>query len=147
MERRPDFRGYLVKKFCQVLALVFCHYVPLVTKSRLIPVIPMDCSLPGSSVHGIFQARILEWAAISSSRGSSRPRDRTCTPCVSFMAGRFFTAEPRGKPVHTGTLPHNCFSGHSGRLVIFSLLTCHLPSPKHHFLWHWVVLISTSPAG
>ena len=38
---------------------------------------PMDCSLPGSSVHGIFQARILEWVAIYSSRGSSRPRDRT----------------------------------------------------------------------
>ena len=38
---------------------------------------PMDCSLPGSSVHGIFQARILEWIAISFSRGSSQPRDRT----------------------------------------------------------------------
>ena len=36
---------------------------------------PMGCSLPGSSVHGIFQARILEWVAISSSRGSSQPRD------------------------------------------------------------------------
>ena len=38
---------------------------------------PMDCSLPGSSVHGISQARILEWVAIFSSRGSSHPRDRT----------------------------------------------------------------------
>ena len=36
---------------------------------------PMDCSLPGSSVHGIFQARILEWVAISFSRRSSQPRD------------------------------------------------------------------------
>ena len=36
---------------------------------------PMDCSLPGSSVHGIFQARILEWVAIPFSRGSSGPRD------------------------------------------------------------------------
>ena len=36
---------------------------------------PMDCSPPGSSVHGILQARVLEWAAISFSRGSSRPRD------------------------------------------------------------------------
>ena len=36
---------------------------------------PMDCSLPGSSVHGIFQARILEWVAISFFRGSSQPRD------------------------------------------------------------------------
>ena len=38
---------------------------------------PIGCSLPGSSVHGILQARILEWLAISSSRGSSRPKDRT----------------------------------------------------------------------
>ena len=40
---------------------------------------PVDCSLPGSSVHGIFQARILEWVAISFSRGSSWPRD--CLHC------------------------------------------------------------------
>ena len=39
---------------------------------------PMDCSLPGSCVHGILQARILEWVTISSSRGSSRPRDLLC---------------------------------------------------------------------
>ena len=39
---------------------------------------PMDCSLPGSSVHGIFQARVLEWVAISYSRGSSRPRYQIC---------------------------------------------------------------------
>ena len=39
---------------------------------------PMDCSPPGSSVHGISQARILEWVAMSSSRGSSQPRDQTC---------------------------------------------------------------------
>ena len=39
---------------------------------------PMDCSLPGSSVYGILQARILEWVAMPSSRGSSSPRDGTC---------------------------------------------------------------------
>ena len=43
----------------------------------------MDCSLPGLSVHGISQARILEWVAISSSRGSSQPRDQICVSCVS----------------------------------------------------------------
>ena len=48
---------------------------------------PMDCSPPGSSVHGIFQTRILECVAISVSRGSSRPRDRTQ---VSHIAGRCF---------------------------------------------------------
>ena len=49
---------------------------------------PMDCSLSGSSVHGIFQARVLEWIAISFSRGSSRPRNQTR---VSLIAGRRFT--------------------------------------------------------
>ena len=49
---------------------------------------PKDCSSPGSSVHGILQARILEWVAISFSRASSRPRDRTR---VSRIAGRLFT--------------------------------------------------------
>ena len=43
---------------------------------------PMDCSLPGSSVHGILQARILEWVAISFSRGSSQPRDWTWVSCI-----------------------------------------------------------------
>ena len=43
---------------------------------------PMDCSLPGSSVHGILQARMLEWVAISSSRGSSWPRDWTHLSCI-----------------------------------------------------------------
>ena len=58
--------------------------------SQLCPALydPMDCSPPGSSVHGILQARILEWVAISFSRGSSRPRDRTQVSCI---AGRFFT--------------------------------------------------------
>ena len=48
---------------------------------------PMDCSPPGSSVHGIFQARILEWVAIPFSRGSSQPKDWTW---VSHIVGRFF---------------------------------------------------------
>ena len=46
---------------------------------------PVDCSPPSSSVHGILQARVLEWVAISFSRGSSQPRDRTQ---VSLIAGR-----------------------------------------------------------
>ena len=49
---------------------------------------PMDFSPPGSSVHGILQARILEWVAISFSRGSARPRDKTW---VSYIAGRLFS--------------------------------------------------------
>ena len=48
---------------------------------------PLDCSLPGFSVHGIFQARVLEWVSISFSRGSSQPRDQTQVSCI---AGRHF---------------------------------------------------------
>ena len=59
-----------------------------VTQLCLTPCDPMDCSLPHSSVHGIFQARVLEWVAISFSRGSSQPRDQTR---VSHIVGRCFT--------------------------------------------------------
>ena len=71
---------------------------------------PVDCSLPGSSIHGIFQARVLEWVAISFSRGSSRPRDQArisrivdrrftvwatrelCVFCFSFLFFFFFSS-------------------------------------------------------
>ena len=59
---------------------------------------PMGHSLPGSSVHGILQARILQWSAISPSRRFLQPRDRTCISSISCSAGRFFTTEPPGKP-------------------------------------------------
>ena len=55
-------------------------------------------SLPGSSTHGILQARILEWVAMPSSKGSSWPRNQTWVSCGSCIAGRFFTAELPGKP-------------------------------------------------
>ena len=63
---------------------------------------PMDCSPPGSSIHGILHARILEWVAISFSRGSSWPRDRTQVSCI---AGRRFnlwaTREAQKNPKST----------------------------------------------
>ena len=52
---------------------------------------PMDCSLPGSSVHGNLQARMLEWVALPSFRGSSLPRERTHVSCIFCVAGRLFT--------------------------------------------------------
>ena len=63
---------------------------PLVLVAQLGPTLcdPVDCSPPGCSIHGILQARILEWVAIPFSRGSSRPRVRTWVSC---LAGRFFT--------------------------------------------------------
>ena len=55
---------------------------------------PMDCSSPGFSIHGIFQARVLEWVAISFPRGSSQPRDQTR---VSRIAG-FYRLSHQGIP-------------------------------------------------
>ena len=66
---------------------------------------PTDCSLPGFSVHGIFPARILDWVAISSSRGSSWPRHQTHISCI---AGRSFMAEPPGKSVNFEYRSVNC---------------------------------------
>ena len=59
----------------------------LVTQSCPTLCDPMDCNPPGSSVHGILQARVLEWVAISFYRGPSPTRDRTW---VSYAADRFF---------------------------------------------------------
>ena len=72
-------------------------YRSLITKLCPTHCNPMESSPPGSSVHGISQARILEWVAFSFSRGSSRPRDRTHVSCTPALVGRFFTTEPPGK--------------------------------------------------
>ena len=60
---------------------------------------PMDCNLPGSSVHGVSQARILEWVAISSSRRPSQPIHgiKAVYLASPTLAGRFFTTAPSGK--------------------------------------------------
>ena len=60
----------------------------LVAQLCLVLYDPVDCIPPGSSVHGVLQARVLEWVVIPSSRGSSPPRDQTR---VSYIAGKFFT--------------------------------------------------------
>ena len=65
----------------------------------------MDCSLPGFSIHGIFQARVLEWVAISFSRGSSWPRDRTQISCI---AGRRFTLWAT-REAHQESPPGKCY--------------------------------------
>ena len=57
---------------------------------------PMDCRLPGSTIHGIFQARVLEWVAISFSRGSSQPRIEPRSPALEADA---LPSELPGKPV------------------------------------------------
>ena len=72
----------------QHCVLFYYKAVLLVTQSCPTLCDAMEYSLPGFSVHRIFQARILEWVAIPFPRGTSEPRDRTLVPC---LAGRFFT--------------------------------------------------------
>ena len=88
----PDARFSWVS--LSLLCVCVCVCLHLVSKSCPTLCDPMDCNLPGSSIHGIFQARILRWVAISFSRASSAPRDGTHVSCI---AGRFFTTKP-GKP-------------------------------------------------
>ena len=75
------------REVCCVCVCVCAHtHARLVSQSC--PVCdPMDCSLSGSSLHGVLQARILEWVAIAFSRGSSQPRDQMQVSCI---AGRWF---------------------------------------------------------
>ena len=89
--------------------------------TQLCPILcnPMDCSLTGSSVHGIFQARILEWGAISFSRGSSRPRDQTWVSCI--VGSRFTIWATREVQVMSSSLwPHG---------LQHARLPCPSPSP------------------
>ena len=60
---------------------------------------PMDCNLPGFSVHGILQARILKWVAMPSSRDLPNPGIEPISPESPALAGRFFTAKPSRKPI------------------------------------------------
>ena len=76
--------GRLVKRWILLTCACVCAKL---LQSPLTLCDPVNCSLPGSSVHGTLQARILEWVAVLSSWGSSRPRDRNCVSCI---AGGFF---------------------------------------------------------
>ena len=71
-----------------VLSAIQWKKVKVKSISRVRLCNPLDCSLPGSSGHGILQARILEWVPFPFSRGSSQPRGRTWVSCI---AGRLFT--------------------------------------------------------
>ena len=88
----------------------------------------MDCSPPGSSVHEILQARILEWFAMPFSRGSSWPRDRTCISCVSCIGRQILyhwrhRGSPRSHPSAFQLLEFCCCC----------LLSCYLwPHPCMH---------------
>ena len=135
-----DFSVYYIVLYCIVLC-VCAQSCPTVCD-------PMDCSLPGSSVPGFLQAKILEWVTISYSRGSFRPRDQTQVSGSPTSAGRFFTTStisfcwcpnapaPPSPGVNTGQLSacfHSqiCMSalcrGHANLLCIVPILVYVLP--------------------
>ena len=124
------------KKICQSTSTMGMH----AQSCQLCPTLcdPMDCSPPSSSAHGISQARILEWVAISSSKGSFWSRDRTCVSYVSCNAGGYFTAEPPAKPTSTTAwTKHVLWPRMSGEAPSgqgqLSPLWCAPPSP---LWWH-----------
>ena len=82
----------------------------LVAQSCLTLCDPMDCSLPGSSVHRIFQAKMLEWVAISFSSRSSQARDQTLVSCISWNGRQFFYQLSHWEsPFSSGFLPSHWF--------------------------------------
>ena len=147
---------------------IFPEVKVLVVQSCMTSFNTMDCSPPGSSVHGILQARILEWVAIPFSRGSSQPRDWTWVSCI---AGGFFTVwATREAPEIPDKIrqhfPSNWLLGfqeqpflhkHQSNLGLrVSLLPAGLhstslpsthrarpPTFHHHLLSYWPVLLST----
>ena len=89
----PVLAGRIFTTACH-LGSPFCFLLCMRAKSlRLCPTLCnlVDCSSPGSSVHGILQVSILEWIAMPCSRGSSRPRARTVSQASPESAGGFFT--------------------------------------------------------
>ena len=94
---------------------------------------PMDSSPPGSSVHGILQAKILEWVAIPFSRGSSQLRDQTWVSCI---AGRFFTGWAIREIHQTCFSPNVLISGN--RIINLSLKKKKLP-------WTYISLLTVLP--
>ena len=85
-------------------------------QSCLILCSPMDCSPPGSSVHGILKARILEWVAMPSSRGSSQPRDPTHVSYVSCIGRQvlYHQRHPGSPPPLTGDRKKDKVEGRRG---------------------------------
>ena len=108
---------------------------------------PMDCSPPGSSARGILQARILEWVAISFSRRSSWPRDRTHVSYVSCIAGGFFTAEPPGKPLWKSTTVLILTEERVSQQMQLILIIISIISFNPHKLAGWVLSLPCHPPG
>ena len=88
---------FLTSSLSMIISTYMCILSHSVAQSWLTLCNSMDYRPPGSSVHRISQARILEWVAISFFRGSSKPRDQTFISCITCLGSGFFTTEPPGK--------------------------------------------------
>ena len=93
---------------------------------------PIDCSLPGSSVHGTFQARVLEWVVIPSPRRSSQPRGRTRVSHISCIQVGSLPLVPPGKPLISVYLSSKLLKLHT--LSMYSFLYVNPASIKGFFL-------------
>ena len=95
--------GEFIQLFLRFMSYSIC-LLCMCSLAQLCPTLcdPMDCSPPGSSVHGILQARILEWVALPFSRGFSQPRDQAHISCVSCIGRRVLDHQRHlGSPVCT----------------------------------------------
>ena len=94
----PHTQNHIIIKYIERHYICVCVCVCVCVCTQLCPTLcdPMDCNLPDSSVHGIFQARLLEWVAISSPGDFPNSGIKPMSP---ILAGRFFTTEPPGKPI------------------------------------------------
>ena len=105
------------------VSFFWCVHACSVTLSCPVLCDPMDCSLPGSSVHGILQARILEWVAISSFRESSQPRDQTHVSGVCCIGRQIlyhwasWEAHLSGTRLNTGQITPLCCGPHVRGLI------------------------------
>ena len=97
--------------------------VVLVAQLCLTPFDPMDCSPPGSSVHGILQPRMLEWVAMLFSMGSSQPRDRTQVSMSVALASRFFTTSATRKTPYIKQITNKNLLYSTGNSTQYSVMT------------------------
>ena len=108
----------------------------LVARSCLTLCDPMNCSLLGSTVHGVFQARVLEWIAISFSGVSSWPRDPTLGSCVSCIAGELSTCWATGEAISWPYVRVYFWTCESFPLICVSIFT-----PVSYCFDHYVVVL------
>ena len=133
---RTQIAGFTVQKgkprWSKGVGLIQGHpsgyHCCLATKSCPTLCNPMDCSPPDSSVHGILQARKLEWVAISFSTGSSWPRDWTCVSCVSCI-GRHVLYQLSIHFVCTGEPRSSCDSFYCASLELNLHCLLSMPGP------------------